>query len=376
MIRLLPLLLLALALAWLAGPAPAGAAEPAAPPAEIAAAGAPTPAAPGTAAPRGEVRRNQYPDGALRTQWQVRIEPDGTVVRHGSLLRYHPNGRLALRGAYRDGRPTGIWRWYSERGGLLRATVPQGDYEEILSGHELEHPNSVYRDPQGRKTAEGLRKYDLPHGAWTYYHPGGAVKAQGRYLNGLLDGRWVFYFPTGQVERLEDYRLGIADGEVLRGWPNGQEQLEGRMEQGLRVGTWRTWHRDGQLESEGVYREDRREGVWRFWDAQGKLVRHVRYAAGQVAEELPLPLPPPSVAPRIVTDPHLLPFRPRIYNEDGEEIDLLQDELRSRPPRPAPPARPRRKGSEIWGELDPGWRVVEPAPDPAPGAPRGTSPPR
>jgi antitoxin component YwqK of YwqJK toxin-antitoxin module len=283
----------------------------------------PLPPGQGQAAATLEVRENTYPDGTLRTQWQVRVSADGTAVRHGRLLRYHPNGQIAVRGAYRDGRPSGVWTWFDERGHALRSAVPQGDYDEVLSGRDLENPNSVYYDLKGRKLAEGLRKYDKPHGLWSYYHPDGSVAAQGRYVDGLPDGRWVFYFRTGQVERQEDYKLGVPDGEVLRGWPNGQEQLEGRVEQGLRVGRWRTWFKNGQVESDGHYQEDRREGEWRFWDAQGKLVAHQRYAAGRLAEELPLPAPrvgPPPVLP----DARLLPFRPRIYDESGAEIKLSE----------------------------------------------------
>ena len=282
----------------------------------------PVPASQRQALGRLEVRENFFADGGLRTRWQVRVAgTDGEAVRHGRLLRFHPNGQLALRGVYRDGRPSGVWSWYDEHGHLLRSTVPQGDYDEIVAGRDLENPNTVYYDTRGRKLAEGLRKYEKPHGPWTYYHPGGAVAAQGRFVNGLPDGRWVYTFRTGQIEREEGYKLGVPDGPLMRGWPNGQEQLEGRVEQGLRVGRWRTWHENGQLESEGDYREDRREGEWRFWDALGTLVHRLRYADGEIAEELPLPAPrlrPPPIVP----DPQLLPFRPRIYDESGAEIKL------------------------------------------------------
>ena len=271
--------------------------------------------------PRLEERENFYPDGTLRTRWLVRVGPGPLEVRHGGLLRYHATGKISLRGFYRDGQPSGVWSWFDEQGRLLRSAAPQGDYDEILTGRDLANPNTIYRDPQGRKIAEGLRKYDKPHGAWSYYHPDGSLSSQGHFVNGLPDGRWVFYHPSGLVERQEDYKLGVPDGAVMRGWPTGQEQLRGRVDQGLRVGRWRTWYRDGQIESDGTFREDRREGDWRFWDEQGQLVRHARYAAGRVAQELPLPRPRVG-APPIIPEPQLLPFRPRVYDEDGAEIKL------------------------------------------------------
>jgi antitoxin component YwqK of YwqJK toxin-antitoxin module len=289
---------------------------------------------------RLEERENTYADGSVRTRWLVRVDPDGKEVRHGGLLRFHANGKISLRGFYRNGHPTGVWSWFDDGGRLLRTAAPQGDYDEILSGIDLEDPNTIYRDAQGRKIAQGLRKYNLPHGEWTYYHPDGSVSAQGHYVNGQPDGRWVFYFSSGLVERQEDYKLGVPEGEVLRGWPNGQEQLEGRVEQGLRVGRWRTWYRDGQIESDGPYREDRRSGEWRFWDEQGRLVRHTRYAHGTAVQELPLPLPRVSPPPSF-PEAQLLPFRPRIYDESGDEIKLKQDGIQDGVPG-ASPARASR----------------------------------
>ena len=289
---------------------------------------APKPAPPNPNAARLELRENFYADGTIRTRWLVRVGPGpGKEVRHGELLRYHANGKLSLRGFYRNGQPSGVWRWYDAQGRLLRSAAPQGDYDEILTGRDIENPNTVYRDAQGRKIAEGLRKYDLPHGEWTYYGPHGSVSAHGRFVNGLPDGRWVFYYPSGLVQREEDYKLGVPDGEVRRGWPTGQEQLEGQVQQGLRVGRWRTWYSDGQIESDGTFREDRRDGEWRFWDKDGHLLRHVRFADGEVAQELPLPKPRVAPPP-IIPEPRLLPFRPRVYDEDGSEIKLKQDETK------------------------------------------------
>lgn len=268
-----------------------------------------------------EVRRNHYEDGRVKTQWHVRRGEGGQLVRHGRLLRFHANGRIALRGYYRENRAVGIWSWFDERGRLLRRARQHGDYEEVVQGRELADPSTVYRTPKGLKLAEGLRKFDQAHGRWTYYHPSGVIRAEGRYVTGIPDGRWTFYYPSGQIERLEEFKLGIPHGQVLQGYPNGQERLEGRMDQGLRVGTWRTWFDNGQVRSEGQYSEDRREGEWRFWDATGKLIKRLRFRSGEEAEVLPLP-ERKRKPPAIVAHPERLPFRPRIYDEAGVEIKL------------------------------------------------------
>jgi antitoxin component YwqK of YwqJK toxin-antitoxin module len=269
-----------------------------------------------------ETRRNHDAQGRLLAEWHVRRNEEGEVVQHGRLLRYHPSGRVALRGWYRNGYPVGIWRWYDEEGALLREVYQEGSYELVLKGQELDNPNTVYRTPRGAKLAEGLRKFERAHGLWRYYYPNGMLKAEGRFVNGIPDGRWTFQHPNGLLSRIEEYELGIPHGRIMRGYPNGQEQLEGGMSQGLREGPWRTWYEDGQPESEGPYRADRREGVWRFWQGDGTLTAMTRYANGEAVEQLPLPETKRAARPPIIDRPEALPFRPRIYDESGAEIRL------------------------------------------------------
>lgn len=266
--------------------------------------------------------RNYYNDGRIKTEWHVRQDEKGRPVRHGRLLRYHPNGNLALRAFYRNGKQVGIWGWFDEMGRLYRKARLNGDFEQVLTGEDLDNPATVYRSPQGVKLAEGLLRFDKGHGKWVYFHPDGIQKAEGRFVNGIPDGKWLFQYPNGQISRRVDYKLGILHGPFMEGYANGQERIEGRMDQGLRVGPWNTWFPNGQLESSGQYLQDRREGEWKFWDDKGRLLRRVRYENGKEAEVLPLPKKRLAPRPKVIRNPRALPFRPRIYNDDGREIRL------------------------------------------------------
>lgn len=278
-------------------------------------------AAPDPTLPEGarrESRRNNYPDGAARTVWGVVIDAEGKTFRHGRFTRYHANGRTAVQGLYRMNHAVGVWTWFDENGQLLRRVRQMGDYEDVLAGKGWENPHTVYRSVEGRKVAEGIIKQGRPHGEWRYYYKFGGLRALGSFVGGTHDGRWVFYFANGQVERREEYHIGVLHGHYMRGYRNGQESVEGRMEQGLRVGPWRHWFENGQLEAAGDYVEDQRHGRWRFYDEWGNLVRDLRYSHGQVAEEIALPQP--KTRELVVPRPEAMPFRPRLFGQDGGEI--------------------------------------------------------
>lgn len=259
--------------------------------------------------------------GRPTTKWYMKPNESGEkLVRHGSFIRYHQSGKTSLVGNYHQGTPVGVWRWYNEHGVLLRSVMQQGEYKQVVSGQELVNNETIFRTPHGIKTAEGIFKYNKPHGQWRYFYTDGAPRAEGRYLQGIPDGQWRYYYPNGQIKRIDHYELGIANGDFMEAYANGQEKTEGRIDQGLRTETWRSWYENGQLESQGLYVEDQRDGEWNFYNQDGELTGRIRYKAGEEAAKLPLPQAKLK-ALEVIPDPFGLPSRPRLYDENGAEID-------------------------------------------------------
>lgn len=60
---------------------------------------------------QGNVLREFYPDGSLRSESEIR---EG--VRHGRYREYYENGNLKLRGKYVRNQPRGTWKYYTEEG--------------------------------------------------------------------------------------------------------------------------------------------------------------------------------------------------------------------------------------------------------------------
>ncbi len=291
---------------------------------------------------RSEWRSNQYDGGAVRNQWEVRITDSGQAVRYGVFRRYYPAGTLEVLGAYKNGRPTGIWTWYDENGTLIRE-ARQGAIEEELRGAALRSPLSVFRTPSGQPLAEGQLKHDKGHGRWVYYYSNGAPRAEGAFQTGVPEGLWQSYYPNGEIEQQVHFSLGVPDGPYRRAYPGGQEQERGQYEQGLRTGLWRSYYENAQEQERGQYQEDRREGEWDFWSESGELIRRTVYRNGEAVEQLPLPAKPPEPE-AVIPDVDALPNPPRIYDENGGQIRTREnyDPAPAKPPvlhpRPPPPA--------------------------------------
>lgn len=60
---------------------------------------------------QGNVLREFYPDGALKSETEVR-----NGKRHGRHREYYENGKLKVHGKYSNNRPKGTWKYYTEEG--------------------------------------------------------------------------------------------------------------------------------------------------------------------------------------------------------------------------------------------------------------------
>lgn len=235
-----------------------------------------------------DLRESHDKGNNLRGSWEIATTKEKKVIRHGPFRRFHPNGKLALYGRYRNNIPTGVWRWWASDGRLIRSVRRFLDYDELLYGKDLEKDISIFKDIRGIKIAEGLLKRDMGHGLWKYWHQDGAPKAQGRFLNGIPHNRWTQYFPNGQVEFIVEYEMGIRHGLFLSAFVSGQEAEKGAYDQGVQVGVWRTWHKNGQLKTKGIYVEDLKEGPWKTWEKDGWLKVHNIFKEGKMVGEEPV----------------------------------------------------------------------------------------
>ncbi|MFD2289944.1 toxin-antitoxin system YwqK family antitoxin [Mariniflexile gromovii] len=84
-------------------------------------------------------------------------------ILHGERIVYYPNGQIAEKQTYKDGKLEGVSVVYSEKNVVLS--------EVIYVNGEL-HGYSKYYSPKGELVAEGLYKKDKKDGIWKYYKDG------------------------------------------------------------------------------------------------------------------------------------------------------------------------------------------------------------
>jgi hypothetical protein len=209
-----------------------------------------------------QARFENHPSGELRAQYEVRVEPDGSEVRHGSSTSWYPDGQVESEGSYRNGLREGDW---------------------------------LFRWPNGRRKETGGYSAGRRDGPWRHYHESGPLRAEGSYRDGVRDGEWTFWTPDREVdaERSGDYGWrSIA--EEWTALPEGVEEPEGLSRErraewlaehevtvrsglvlvgatrdGIRTGRWSIRRADGSEMFVGTYGSQGPQGPWVFVHADG-----------------------------------------------------------------------------------------------------------
>ncbi|HEX6886328.1 MAG TPA: hypothetical protein VF530_23335 [Planctomycetota bacterium] len=200
---------------------------------------------PGLAA--GETRRETWPDGAPRAEYEVELK-GGREVRSGPYRAWHEGGSLASEGTFAEDRETGRWRFYHV---------------------------------DGKPAAEGSFARGERVGLWETFHPDGTRASRGRYDKGRRAEAWSFWRADGSPDPLDSgvytwTELVLPDGRTLRGervddqlhgewrstWPNGAPQFVGRFVRGRRDGPWLLHAPDGLVATllSRTYADDRAVG--------------------------------------------------------------------------------------------------------------------
>lgn len=199
----------------------------------------------------GEIRRETWPNGRPRAEYEVRVGANGRETRAGPYRAWHENGTLASEGVFADDQETGRWKFT--------------------------HPN-------GERAAEGNFARGERTGIWVTYHPNGERRAKGRYEKGQRTGEWRTWFEDGSDHMLESgtytsVALRLADGGEVRG-----QRLDG-----TRHGEWHCSWPDGAPFLSGAFVRDQREGAWRFHNPDGSVAELLSgtYRAGRRIGPLP-----------------------------------------------------------------------------------------
>ncbi len=220
---------------------------------------------------------------------------------------YYPNGNVRVKATFKDDKPEGVWREYSEEGEIEKSYIYRygvivGEGIITEQGEKTGPWKEFYEN--GALKGEGAYEKDVKVGPWTFYHMNGEIEQAGVYDSlGRPEGEWNWYYDSGILQRKESFRDGLAEGLmseydelgnlITQGtyykgledgdwfYELGDHREEGAYIEGLRDGEWRSYYRDGTLKFKGKFIEDNPHGehLW-YWD-NGKLKDKGNYIMGR-----------------------------------------------------------------------------------------------
>ncbi len=125
----------------------------------------------------------------------------------------------------------------------------------------------------GRIQMKGAYKDGMHHGIFRYYSDHNTYQSLGRYVNDRAVGRWETYFDNGQLKSEVFYENGSftkniwdslgnkqvenGNGKEVTWHTNGQVAEEGEYVKGLKQGYWYGYYDSGKPHYQELYRDDR-----------------------------------------------------------------------------------------------------------------------
>lgn len=194
-----------------------------------------------------ERRREYWPDGSLREEYEVVLGADGHEEKSGVFRAWSQEGKLVREGTLKAGEEIGKWTFFH---------------------------------PSGQPAAEGTFARGLRTGLWKTYHENGALASRGRYESGERAGPWVFQRADGTPDALHSGEYTFESRQV------GQRCFKGPRLDGERHGPWIAYWPSLQPLATGEFERGARSGEWLLRDPNGRPVRLLsgRYAGGTRSE--------------------------------------------------------------------------------------------
>ena len=235
-----------------------------------------------------------YPHGQLEMQ----VEQDGRGVQQGTQTRYYPDGKMSIRGTWRNGVQEGEEQTYHQNGKLIESRT-------YRNGARADGLVETF-DKDGKLRTRMTQVKGQTEGELLLFYPDGTVESRSLYVNGIQTGPSTSYFPDGKVHRTGNYVDGKPAGESVEYYPDGKVASKRthsghyvmRSEQrfsragvlivqkqwnagGREEGALRSWYADGKPRQLIEYVDGERQGWTRHWRADGSVESECRYVADE-----------------------------------------------------------------------------------------------
>jgi len=200
---------------------------------------------------------------------------DAKGKKHGEWKESHKNGKRRYEGKFDHGIPTGQFKHYYEKTGLLEAQLnyyPGGKKAAAF----LYHPNGVVM-------AQGMYVDKKKDSLWRYYAEDSSLISEEFYRLGVKHGEWKTYYKNGNISTLETYNNGKKEGPFKENFENGKTKREGQYLNEKAEGVFKTYFLTGTIVSSGTYANGLKNGEWLYFNyTTGKQEKKEIYEHGNM----------------------------------------------------------------------------------------------
>jgi antitoxin component YwqK of YwqJK toxin-antitoxin module len=211
------------------------------------------------------IAAGQMPSDTNKTDQQGR--------KQGYWVKRYPNKVIMYTATFRNDKPVGEFRRYSEDSKLRSVLVYSQDGTRAEA--TIYHPN-------GLVASKGLYINQKKEGLWQFYseYRKGYLICKENYTNNLRNGLSERYYLDSTLAEKVNYQNDIKHGEYVQYHPNGKVCMKTTYSKGKIHGKFDVWADNGRLEITGQYINDLREGHWKFFNKNGTVKYEVNYSLG------------------------------------------------------------------------------------------------
>jgi antitoxin component YwqK of YwqJK toxin-antitoxin module len=181
-------------------------------------------------------------------------------------------GHKIYEGYFKDGLPTGEFRYYYADGKLKTFSV-------VSQNGKL--AKTVTYFPNGKKMAAGRYLNEKKDSTWQFFsEEDGVLVSEENYQAGKKTGVSHSFFAGGKVSELITWIAGIRFGLWEQYYSDGKLRLRCAYVNDQKHGPFKTFYISGQVMMAGAYANGRMDGTWIYYDEKGKVTKKETYSNG------------------------------------------------------------------------------------------------
>jgi antitoxin component YwqK of YwqJK toxin-antitoxin module len=213
----------------------------------------------------------------------------------------HVFGQDSINHTDADGRRNGLWRKTDKEGhklydGQFKNGVPSGTFRYYYSDGTLKAVSVLSEDGKiartqsfagnGRKIAEGNYREEKKDSTWKYYSDlDGVLISEETYLSGIKNGASKTFFPGGSVAEVIYYKDGRKEGEWIQYFEDGNLKFRGGYENDEKAGAFTVYFPSGKVNLSGAYKMGHKDGTWIVYEENGNIISSEKYSKGALIKE-------------------------------------------------------------------------------------------